>query len=62
MTNRSQAAFSRVREQQEHRERSGIVLDGKERVTPREYDEAGERSRGPSTQDTVGQEVTGVGS
>jgi len=38
------------------------MLEGRERVTPREYDEAGEGSGGPSTQDTVGQEVTGVGS
>ena len=30
MTSRSRAAFSRVREQQEHRERSGIMLEGRE--------------------------------
>lgn len=47
MTNRSQAAFSRVREQQEHRERSGIVLDGKKRMTLR-YDEAGEEAGVPA--------------
>ena len=62
MTRRRQAAFSSVREQQEHKESSGITLDGRERVTPREHDEAGEGGRGPSTQDTVGQEVTAMGS